>query len=252
MWSGMPFVLAKTASASSRDAGRPVPRMRREQPGAPLPVDRAHRQLVEPVSTDEQQRSFAPEPCEVADHLEAELVGPLQVLEGQERRAVDGVHDRLGDLAHKNPARREGVHALAPAHGQQPWTEVTERGVIHRPREVRHGCERDELVLRGEVALGVAEVRDKRLADRGVEKARLADPCLAGEQQEATAACLRLLDSALGEGHQVVATDEQRALHGTVHGHRTQYTAGFKLDIGRMTDTPGAGFGPTAPASWQS
>ena len=72
-----------------------------QQPRAPLPVDRGQRQLVDPVAADNEQREPRRPPCELADHLEGQLVRPLQVVEPDERRRVDPVDDQVGDLVHQ-------------------------------------------------------------------------------------------------------------------------------------------------------
>ena len=76
--------------------------------GAPLAVERARRQLVLAVGGDEQQRPVASEAGEFADHLEAELVGPLEVVELEHGRPVDGVEDHAGHAPHEQPPALRG------------------------------------------------------------------------------------------------------------------------------------------------
>ena len=61
-----------------------------EQPRPPLPMEGAERELIGTIGAEQQQRTILPDARQLADDLEAQLVGPLQILEGEQRRPVDG------------------------------------------------------------------------------------------------------------------------------------------------------------------
>ena len=56
-----------------------------QEPGAPVPQGRARRSLVGPVPTAQQQVPITRAARQLGDDLEAQVVGPLQVLEPEEQ-----------------------------------------------------------------------------------------------------------------------------------------------------------------------
>ena len=128
-----------------------------EQARPPLAVVGVERHLVRAVGPDHEGRTIGDEPGDLADHLEAHLVGPLEVLEGEDGRPVDGVRDPLGEVADEDAPRSQRVAALpvlSALHRQQLVAEAAERGdLAHRPREVLGRREGDEPVLGREIGL---------------------------------------------------------------------------------------------------
>ena len=132
---------------------------------------------MEPVGAEQEQRPLAPEARQLADDLEAELVGPLQVLEDEQRRPIDGPDDAVGNLAHENPARPERVPATPAAlERKEVGAERPEGRVLaDRAGEVLDRGERHEAVMRGKVPLRHAIARGLGLAQHGLHHPRLAD-----------------------------------------------------------------------------
>jgi hypothetical protein len=97
---------------------RPQPRLLRvtlaEEPRPPLAVDRAGRKLVGPVVAQDEQRPIRRVPGQLANHLEAKLVGPMEVLEDEQRRSVDRLQDPISRRADDQPPRTQRV-AIMPA-----------------------------------------------------------------------------------------------------------------------------------------
>jgi len=101
-------------------------------------VDRAGRELVEAIRGQHEQRPAARGPGQVADDLERQLVGPLQVLERQHRRTVDVVDDLLRDLANEDPPRSERIATLAALDLEQSLPERAEERGVHRSGQIAH------------------------------------------------------------------------------------------------------------------
>src|SRR6185369_11981941 len=68
-----------------------------QEPRSPLPVDALRRELVGAISHEHQQWTTRSVAGELADHLEAQLVRPVEIVEEQERGAVDRLEDPVGD-----------------------------------------------------------------------------------------------------------------------------------------------------------
>ena len=99
---------------------------------------------------------------------------------------------------------------------------VGERGhADHRAGEVEDGRGRHVVVLRRDRALDGGEAAALGLAPDGAEEARLADPGLAGEQQELPVPGQDVVEPAVGELEQLVPPDQERTADGArraVHG----------------------------------
>ena len=173
-------------------------------------MDRVDGQLVDPIGPDQQHRPFAYQPRELADHLEADLVRPLQILEGEQGRPIGGGDDRVREIPDQHASRAERVAAIAPAHLEKLLAQGPEPGGrAHRPGEIEDRREGDESVLRRQVTLGDPEAGRSGLVQDGAHQPGLADAGLAGEQDQLPAAARGLRDASLGEVEQVVAADEQ-------------------------------------------
>jgi hypothetical protein len=183
-----------------------------EQPCSPFAVERAERQLVGAVHAQHQQRSVLPDAGELADDLDAQFVGPLQVLERKEGRPVDRRHDQLRDVTNEQTSRPEVVGPAATLDGEQGVPKLAEAAdIVHGPREVEHGSQGDLAILRCEIALGDPEAGRLRLAQDGPQQAGLSDTGFAGQQQEVTLPGRRLGDPAVGQAQQFITADEERA-----------------------------------------
>ena len=91
----------------------------------------------------------------------------------------------------------------------------------HGPRQVEDRSRRDVAVLGGDRPRDRGEAAGLRLAPDGGQQPGLADPRLAGEQQELAPAGGDVLEPPIRELEQVVAPDEKRATDGSqrrVHG----------------------------------
>ena len=96
----------------------------------------------------------SPEARELADDLEAELVGPLEVVEGEQRRPVDGLDDAVGDVVDEDPPRSERVCAAAAVDARAAVRPSVPNAAFSRivAREVEDRRERDLAVMWGEIA----------------------------------------------------------------------------------------------------
>ena len=74
---------------------------------------------------------------------------------------------------------------------------------------------RDVPVLRSQIAPDIREASLLGLLDDRIEVASLADPRLAGDQEELAASGEHVVEPSIGELEQLVATDQQRAANGT-------------------------------------
>ncbi len=184
-----------------------------EQARPPFAVVGVERHLVRAVGPDHEGRTIGDEPGDLADHLEAHLVGPLEVLEGEDGRPVDGVRDPLGEVADEDAPRSQRVAALpvlSALHRQQLVAEAAERGdLAHRPREVLGRREGNEPVLGREIGLRDPEAGRIGLPEHRPQQAGLADAGLAREEHHLAAPGGGLLDAPVGERQQLVATDEE-------------------------------------------
>ncbi len=73
---------------------------------APVAERRPGRGVVEAIVADDQQAAIARGPGELGDDLEADLVGPLEVLEDEDRRPVEQLVDRASTMSTTSIRRR--------------------------------------------------------------------------------------------------------------------------------------------------
>ena len=235
-WSGMPSVRSWIASTASSDTDRPSSSTRAmtavsssvrrgsrassarrcvKQPRAPLDEAGIGRDLLDPERRDDEQRGVGEPPGQRADHLEAQVVGPVQVLEGEKGRLGGGVGERIDDVEHVHPAplgdglRTALVRRQAIQEGEADRRQ--RRRPPHRPGQVHQDRLGDVPVLWREPAGRRSEAGARRVARHRPEQARLADPGVARQEQQVAATPGDLLEPALREPKELVATHEDRA-----------------------------------------
>ena len=97
-------------------------------------------QLVVAIGRDDEHRQRIDAPCEQAQHVERRAVGPVQILEHQDRRTVaqglpQRAHDRAGGRAAGDHARE-----LSPVSSAMSTNGPSTRGVCsasHPPASTR-------------------------------------------------------------------------------------------------------------------
>ena len=207
MWSGMPLVRSWTASTTSRGAGSSPPRISvvatavsssvrgrsRYFLGVPLAQERARHsrwivsdgKLVGPVTADQQQRPVGRMARKLADHLEAQLIGPVEVVEDQHRRPVDRFEDPVRGGADDQPPRPERIAVVVAIDRQEVLrTGCPNAGVAAHPgRHLPDRCERDLVVLRSHGPTVDPQPGRLRLPHRRPDEASLSEPRLAGQEQ---------------------------------------------------------------------
>lgn len=78
-----------------------------QEPRPPFPNDRIGRELIGSIGGHDQDRVVADTPRELRHDLEAQVVRPLEVLEGQHRRRVEGFDDPADHVAYEETAGPE-------------------------------------------------------------------------------------------------------------------------------------------------
>ncbi len=207
-----------------------------EQPGPPLAMDRPGRELAQPVATEDEERPVGGASRQLPDDLEAELVRPLQVVEGEQRRTVDGLEDPVRDLVDEHAAVAEGIGPAVALEGEQVGAQRPE--VIRRAHAAGHVEDRRQrhlAVVRAERADADVEPEGLRLADDRPHEPRLADARLAREQDAHAPAGGGLGELAIGEPERLVAPDEERALDGTRGPHGAECRTAAAEVIGHST-----------------
>ena len=182
----------------------------RHEPRMPLTQQAAASKLVGSVRADQEQWPLAGASGELADDLEAEIVGPLEVLEQQRDRLVGRREEPVDDLEHESPAAvlPRLLHLVTEV--QQFAAELGEiRLAEHVAGEVEEFRCGDVPVLGGDVAPAGREPTGRGLALDGIDEARLADARFAADQQHAAVAGCDLLDPLVGQLEDLVAPDEQ-------------------------------------------
>ena len=196
-----------------------------EHAGTPLAMERIGRELVGAVSRDQEQRSLVRVAGELADDLEAHLVGPMEVVEDEHRRPVDRLEDPIGGGPDEQPPRAEGVAVVRPVHREQVRTERAEGRVLaHAVRHLADRREGDLAVLGCDAPAVDADARRLGLAGRRPDEPRLAQPGRAGQEQRVTAALDGLGDQLVDELEQVVTTDDDGTEHGSDATHARECT----------------------------
>ena len=192
------------------------------------------------IGRHQQQGQFAAAPRKLSEDLEAELVGPLEVLKGQKRRrgrlVGDQVHDVKDDqataLAGRAPVGRRHV-AQTLEQARPKLTEARPAGC--RAREVEEQRPGDLQILRSKGATREAEAEHLGLAANGAGEAGLPDPRLPCQEQHAPALG-RSPQLVLGERQEFVAANEDRAFEGPSAIHGSESTSPLPGVIGRMTN----------------
>ncbi len=177
-------------------------------------MDRIGRELVRAISAQEEQGLVSAVAYQLADHLEAELVGPVQVVEDQERRPVHRVEDPVGGAPDEQAPRPEGVAVVDSVHRQQVRTQRPEIRVL--AHAVRHFPDRREgnlAVLGGHAAAFIAQACRDGLAARRPDQPCLAQARLAGQEEGVTTPLAGFVDQVIDELEQVVAADDDRTQH---------------------------------------
>jgi hypothetical protein len=192
-----------------------------EQPRAPLPQVGARVQLVAAVGGRQQRGAPADTRREVRQHVEAELVRPVQVLQHQQQAVAVGgrqPEQRVGQVLDQQtalpvlvafgrpgaqPARKRGAELAEPLVGRVPQVaaEVEQHaagglGVAGERRRPRH-----------------QKAPPLRPAGDRSEQAGLADARLPGDQQQAAGARRGLGEPPVGQRQELVAADQDRRLH---------------------------------------
>ena len=159
---------------------------------------------------------------ELADHLEAHLVGPVEVLEDEHRRPVDRLEDAVGDASRTIRRRRAERVAVVPAVDREEvlGKRAPGRVAADAGRELADGCERDRRSCGATDPPSTRMPGGLRLADRGPDQAGLPESGLAGQEERPAAALGTLGDGRVEQLEDVVAADDDRALDraGSTHG----------------------------------
>ncbi len=160
---------------------------------------------------------------ELADRLEAQVVGPLAVLEDHESRPADRASDPVDELDDERPAIGLPVGLGFREAFEQVVRQVLHRRLVaHRPEHVEQERPRIVPVLRCEVPLEPIEPERQRAADDGPQETRLPDAGLPGDEQDLPVAGSRLRQSVVGQVEDIVATDEDRAQDRLEDGHQRE------------------------------
>ena len=190
----------------------------------PRPEARRRLDLLRPIVGGQEERPIARLPGELTDDLEAQIVRPLEILEDEHRGArerredpVDDAHDKPAPLDLLGGRRRIGQDQKLAAErfeGGQPG---------HRAGHVEERRGRDVAILGSHGAVDSVQAARLRLALDRSQEPRLADPGLAGEQDELAAAFEDVVEPPVGEDEQVVTPDEERTADGSRCGrHRSE------------------------------
>ena len=202
----------------------------RDEARAPVAERRPWRGVVEAVVADDQQAAIARRPGELGDDLEADLVGPLEVLEHEDGRSVQQLVDRRHDVDDEHPPTTSPGRGhdladrqeLAPERAEFRLTEGVAGHVLER-----RGGHVD--VLGRDVPAGHAEPPRHRVLPDRADQARLADPGLAGDQEHLAASVGRFLQASVGKVEQLVTTDEERADERADVDHRRRSVGRVRL-----------------------
>ena len=209
----------------------------RDESRAPLPKHDPGEGLVAPVGPDEQQRPVTRLASHLGQGLQAEVVGPLEVLERQHRRhirreEIHDLHDQVTPVRDgRGQARPEDVEELAPGR--------PERGIAaHRPAQVEERGGEDVAVLRSQLGLRDTEPAPGGQAADGTEEPGLPDAGLTRGQEEVAAPAADLVEPPLGEVHEIVTTDDHGREQRPDLRHARSLWHARPASIGRVTDAP--------------
>ena len=196
-----------------------------EDARSPFSVDAIGRELVRPIARHQDERPIFRMTGQLADDLQAHLVGPMQVIEDEHRRAIDRVQDPISRRTDDQPARAEGVPIVPAVDGQQVLRQASPiLTAAHAGGHLPDGGQRHLVVLwRHGTAVAPQPCRFG-LSIGGPDQSGLANPCLPGEEDGAASPVQRLVDHVIEELKEIVATDEDGALNGTGAAHWAQST----------------------------
>jgi hypothetical protein len=196
-----------------------------EQPGPPLAHGQARVQLVAAVGPGDQQPPAGQPGGQVGDDLEAELVGPVQVLEDHQHRPVlADAAGGVGQVLDQQPplpvpvAPDPGELAQPPGHG---LADLGQPGLTGLP-QVAGQVEQQPAGGLGVAGEGGRPDRRERPAGRlvgdGGQQPGLADAGLAGHQQQVPPSADGRGESPAGQGEEVVAPHQDRRLERAMTG----------------------------------
>ena len=181
-----------------------------QQPRTPRAYGQVGVQLVGAHRPDHQHPPRPQPSGEVRDDVEAQLVAPVQVLQGQQHRAVvgegeqpgDGVEDEQSSLAVgvAGAGRRRGKSAQVVDQG---LSDADDTGVVrarHRVTQVQQQARGELDVLRERRRTPHDEAPGGGQVVERLQEAGLADPRLAGEQQQPALAGTDVGDEAFRSG----------------------------------------------------
>jgi len=126
--------------------------------------------------------------CDRREDIQAQIVGPLEVLERQERRLGRGLDKDIGQVQDEHPT---GVAGRAPVRlvrlGEPADQRLADRSQLrrapHRPGEVEDDRVRDVPVGRGDGASCHVEAHDRRMTGDRSQHPRLPDPRVAAQKK---------------------------------------------------------------------
>ena len=161
----------------------------------PFTMDAVCGEFVTPVVGQHEQGPFGHVASQLADDLQAHLVGPMQVAEDQHRGPVHLLQDPVGRGADDQASRAQGVAVMASVDreevfGQAPPLLISTDGHC----QLSDGGQWHLVVLRRDGAAIHPHSRGFRLARRGPHETRLAQAGPAGQEYGATAPGIRFGD----------------------------------------------------------
>ena len=208
-----------------------------QQARPPLAVDRVDRELLAAIVGDDDERQVREVAGELADHLEAHLVGPVEILEDEHRRSVDRLEDAIRHVPDDQPPGAQPVAVVPAVDREEVLGERAPRRIAADPgRELADRRERDGMVLRRDRPGGDTDAGGLCLADRGPDQAGLPEAGLAGKEQRPAPALGTRGDGRVEQLEDVVAPDDDRALDRAGSTHGAESTARTSQGIGRSTD----------------
>jgi hypothetical protein len=208
-----------------------------QEPRPPFAQQCPGRELVAAIRAEDQQRSIAGRACELSEDFQAQVVRPLEVVEGERRRTVERVDNEVNGREDEHPTLRLGGGHGRIGECKQLPSEVGPRlQACHRACHVEQRRRRHILVLWSEEPGGRPEAGNAGLRADGFHEPGLPDAGFAGQQQESTLTCCDLREAAFGEIEQVVPSDQDRRETGPRACHAAESTPRAGWVIGRMTN----------------
>ncbi len=181
-----------------------------DEPVAPLPQRRAGEELFCTVRGEHQRVGLLERRGHPFEHVEAQLVGPVQVFQAHQRRPASAEHleEDVGEVGHEHPAPARAVPTFAAGEDHRPQS--LGRSCVAGAAQVRCQFEEhspDDLGSPPESGRADAVPDPGETLGDIVEEPRLADPGLAGEQEQMAGPGDRGRPPPLRESQQVVAPD---------------------------------------------